>query len=182
MLPIGIATSLAMGEFNVTHELRDQSFARAFLAIPFNDMIFFTGTLAAAAWWRKRPDAHRRLMFIATCLLTAAAFARLPFTILALRWYAGVDLLLLLGLVYDLVRHGPRFLVGKSWPCGCFWHVRIGGSHSGDTSSADQLPLLTARRNATALAPGLAVASPPDCRQLPGIADPGLGTEVEPSA
>ena len=106
MLPIGIATSLAMGEFNISHALRDPAFARAFLAIPFNDMIFFTGTLAAAAWWRKRPDAHRRLMFIATCLLTAAAFARLPFTILALRWYAGVDLLLLLGLVYDLVRHG----------------------------------------------------------------------------
>jgi hypothetical protein len=106
MLPIGIATALAMGEFNVAHALRDPSFARAFLAVPFNDMIFFTGTLAAAAWWRKRPDVHRRLVFIATCLLTAAAFARFPFTILELRWYAAVDLLLLLGVIYDLARHG----------------------------------------------------------------------------
>jgi uncharacterized membrane protein YhaH (DUF805 family) len=105
--PIGIATSLAMGRFNIAHALRDPSFSYAFLAIPFNDMIFFTGSLAAAAWWRKRPDVHRRLVFIATCLLTAAAFARFPFnTVLALRWYAGVDLLLLLGVAYDLARHG----------------------------------------------------------------------------
>jgi hypothetical protein len=105
--PIGIATSIAMGSFNIAHALRDPPLAHAFLAIPFNDVIFFTSTLAAAAWWRKRPDVHRRLVFIATCLLTAAAFARFPFiTILALRWYAGVDLLLLLGVVYDLARHG----------------------------------------------------------------------------
>lgn len=106
MPPIGIATSLIMGQFNVAHALRDPDFAHAFLAIPFNDMLCFASTLVAAAWWRKRPDAHRRLLFIATCVLTAAAFARFPFiTIQALRWYAGVDLLLLLGVVYDFARH-----------------------------------------------------------------------------
>jgi hypothetical protein len=103
---IGIATSLAMGRFNIAHALRAPAYSEAFLAIPFNDMIFFTGTLASAAWWRKRPDVHRRLMYIATCLLTAAAFARYPFiTIYALRWYAGVDILLLLGVAYDLTVH-----------------------------------------------------------------------------
>jgi hypothetical protein len=103
---MGVATSLAMGRFNIAHAVRDPAGAEAFLAIPFNDMIFFTSILAAAAWWRKRPDVHRRLIFIATCLLTAAAFARYPFiTILALRWYAGVDVLLLLGVAYDLTVH-----------------------------------------------------------------------------
>lgn len=106
MPPIGIATSLVMGRFNIAHGLRNPDFAHAFLAIPFNDMLCFTSALIAAAWWRKRPDAHRRLIFIATCALTAAAFARFPFiSIQALRWYAGVDLLLLLGVAYDLARH-----------------------------------------------------------------------------
>jgi hypothetical protein len=102
---IGIATSLVMARFNVAHG-SDPVDTAAFLSIPFNDMTFFSGVLAAAAWWRKRPDAHRRLMLIATCLLTAAAFPRFPFiTINSLRWYAGVDLLLLLGVAHDLIVH-----------------------------------------------------------------------------
>jgi hypothetical protein len=52
----------------------------AHLSIPLNDMIFFAGVFAAAAWWRKRPDVHRRLMLVPTCLFTVAAFSRFPFT------------------------------------------------------------------------------------------------------
>ena len=104
MAPIGIATALAMGRFDVEHGLHDSRYMAAHLSIPFNDMIFFASVLVAAAWWRKRPDIHRRLMLIATCLLTAAAFPRFPFiTITALRWYAGVDLLLLFAVTHDLI-------------------------------------------------------------------------------
>jgi len=107
MMPlIGIATALAMARFDVAHGLRDSVFMAAHLSIPFNDMIFFSSVLAAAAWWRKRPDAHRRLMLTATCLLTAAAFPRFPFiTIQPLRWYGGVDVLLLLAVAHDMVVH-----------------------------------------------------------------------------
>ena len=104
MSPVGIATALAMAHFNVDHGVHDIAYMAAHLSIPLNDMIFFVSVFAAAVWWRKRPDMHRRLMLIATCLLTAAAFARFPFiTITALRWYAGVDALLLLAVAHDLI-------------------------------------------------------------------------------
>lgn len=103
MPPLGIATAVAMARFDVAQGLRDSVYVAAHLSIPLNDMIFFAGVFAAAAWWRRRPDVHRRLMLVATCLLTAAAFARFPFiTITELRWYAGVDVLLLLALAHDL--------------------------------------------------------------------------------
>jgi hypothetical protein len=101
--PIGVATALVMARFDVVQGLRDQAYAAAHLSIPLNDMIFFASTLFAAAWWRKRPDVHRRLMLVATCLLTSAAFPRFPFIMItALRWYPGVDALLLLAVARDL--------------------------------------------------------------------------------
>jgi hypothetical protein len=101
--PVGIATSLVMGRFDIDHRLFGRADSEAFLAIPFNDMICFGSCVALAAWWRRKPDFHRRLMLMATCCLTAAAFARFPFiTINVLRWYGGVDLLLLLGVAFDL--------------------------------------------------------------------------------
>jgi hypothetical protein len=103
MPPLGIATAIAMARFDVAQGLHDAAYMAAHLSIPLNDMIFFAGVFAAAVWWRKRPDVHRRLMLVATCLLTAAAFARFPFiTITELRWYAGVDVLLLIAVAHDL--------------------------------------------------------------------------------
>ena len=57
-----------------------------------------------AFYWRKRPEFHRRLMLMATCVLTAAAFGRFPHSLVPEDWfYAGADLLLLLGVVRDLI-------------------------------------------------------------------------------
>jgi hypothetical protein len=43
-------------------------------------------------------------MFMATCALTSAAFARFPNSLVPENWfYAGVDVLLLLGVVRDLI-------------------------------------------------------------------------------
>jgi hypothetical protein len=101
---IGIATSLAMAKFNILHGGRGPERPAAFLAIPFNDMIAFSVAFALAIRWRRKPEFHRRLMLVASCTLTAAAFARFPFiTITELRWYGGVDLLILLGVLHDLV-------------------------------------------------------------------------------
>ena len=104
---IGVATSLQMSRFDLDHGMFDKTEAAAFLSIPFNDMIFFTGALAAAFWWRRRPEVHRRMTLLATCLLTAAAFARFPFiTITALKWYPGVDTLLALAVAWDIGARG----------------------------------------------------------------------------
>src|SRR5579862_1028999 len=104
---IGVATSLRMARFDLDHGIYDAAESAAFLSIPFNDMIFFTGALAAAFWWRRRPEVHGRMMVLATCLLTAAAFARFPFiTITALKWYAGVDTLLALAVAWDIWDRG----------------------------------------------------------------------------
>jgi hypothetical protein len=73
------------------------------MIIPLWDMIAFSVTFAAAVYWRKRPELHRRLMLVATCTLTAAAFGRFPFQIAYNYFYGGVDLLILLGVVRDLI-------------------------------------------------------------------------------
>ena len=113
---VGIATSLAMARFNVLHAIGTRDGAAAFLAVPINDMIDFSATFSLAIWWRRKTEVHRRLMLMATCCLLAAAFARFPFiTINALRWYGGVDVLILLGVMRDLVANGrihPVYLYG----------------------------------------------------------------------
>jgi len=93
-----------MSQFNIMNGLRTPDYVAAFLIVPINDMVAFSACLALAFLWRRQREYHRRLMLIATCCLTAAGFARFPFiTIDAIRWYGGVDLLILLGVGHDLV-------------------------------------------------------------------------------
>ncbi len=78
--------------------------AAAFLIIPLWDMATFTPAFALAVYWRKKPEFHRRLILIASCALTAASFGRFPPNILPrIVFYAGVDSLILLGVVRDLI-------------------------------------------------------------------------------
>ena len=115
---IGVTTSLEMARFNIAHNFHDSVYAAAFLSIPFNDMLLFSGALAAAFWWRKHADVHRRLMLLATCLITPAAFSRIPFAaVQAFHGYLGVDTLIAIGVAHDLVVHRrvhPVYVV--SWP------------------------------------------------------------------
>lgn len=67
-------------------------------------MVAFSVPFGLSMHWRKKPELHRRLILIATCSLTAAAFGRFPSTLMPHHWfYAGVDFLLLLGVLRDLV-------------------------------------------------------------------------------
>jgi len=68
-------------------------------------MLCFSTFLALAIYWRKKPEFHRRLILIASCGLTAAAFGRFPFSdaVLSRFFYVGVDLLILLGMARDLI-------------------------------------------------------------------------------
>jgi hypothetical protein len=99
VLPVlGVATALVMRQWHASRGPADD----AFLAVSFNDMLTFSVAFGLALHWRGRPELHRRLMLIASCALTVAAFARFPRTIVpAHAWYAGVDLLIGLGLLRD---------------------------------------------------------------------------------
>jgi hypothetical protein len=104
MLPVlGVATALAMRQWHA----RQGPVHDAFLAISFNDMLTFAVAFGLALRWRRQPDLHRRLLLIATCALTVAAFARFPRALVpANTWYAYVDALIGLGLLRDLVVDG----------------------------------------------------------------------------
>lgn len=123
IIVVGTSTSIIMTRFDIVQ--LHSSDADSFMMIPLFDMVCFTTTFPLAIYWRKKPELHRRLMFIATCALTAAAFGRFPVRILPREFfYAGVDLLILLGVMRDLVVNGsvhrvylyalPAFIVGQT--------------------------------------------------------------------
>lgn len=79
MPPLGVATAIVMRRFdltvfhshNVQHDL-------AFLAAPLADILAFTPCAWLGIIWRKRPEYHRRLMFLALASIAEAGFGRLP--------------------------------------------------------------------------------------------------------
>lgn len=105
MVVVGFWVAMVMAQFEATQLHRDLQDASAFLAIPFLDMVTFGTCLALAIVWRKRPERHRRLLLVATCALTAAAFGRMPAVrdLPLLGFYYGVDALILLGALRDWV-------------------------------------------------------------------------------
>jgi hypothetical protein len=77
-----------------------------FLIIPLFDMLVFPLLIAAAVWYRGRPETHKRLMLLATVSLLAAPVARIPTALAAagpLFYFGVVDLLILTGVLYDFV-------------------------------------------------------------------------------
>jgi hypothetical protein len=100
MVGLGFAISIIMGRFDavVLHHPEP-----AFLAVPFSDMLFFGSLFALAIYWRKKPEFHRRLMFLATCVLLDAAFGRFLYLFNHSLFYLCVDAVILLGVARDLV-------------------------------------------------------------------------------
>lgn len=97
---VGVATAIVMGKFNATQ--LHMTTTDWDVMIPLWDMVAFTPTFALAIYWRKKPELHRRLILIATCVLTAAGFGRFPERLLPTQFfYAGVDTLILLGVARD---------------------------------------------------------------------------------
>lgn len=117
---LGIATAIIMDRFvvyrlHVPHQ-------QWFFSVQLWDMTAFTACFWLAVYWRRKPEFHRRLILVATCALTSAAFGRMPW--LNHHWfYAGVDVLILLGIARDLIvtrrihavyRYAlPAFVVGQ---------------------------------------------------------------------
>lgn len=100
---LGISTAITMARFMIVN-FHEQA-AAPFLAIQFNDIGSFTVCFALAILWRRKPEFHRRLILIASCALTAAAFARFPgMGRPMLGWvYVCVDSLIVLGVARDLI-------------------------------------------------------------------------------
>jgi hypothetical protein len=71
---IGVATGIVMRRFDVVH-FHDYA---TFIAVILWDMLAFSTLFLLAILWRKRPEYHRRFMFLATCGLMEAAFSRFP--------------------------------------------------------------------------------------------------------
>ena len=101
MIPLGITTGITMGRFNtgVLHEVN----ADLFEFVSFYDMAAFTTLLALGIYWRRKPELHRRLMFLATCGLMSAAFGRIPYLGSHNLFYVAVDAVICLGLPRDLL-------------------------------------------------------------------------------
>jgi len=123
MVVLGVSTAITMARFNLI-ELH-QSHTDSDLMIPLFDMMCFGTTFGLAVRWREKPEYHRRLILVATCALTAASFGRFPERLLRPEFfYLGVDLLILLGVIRDLIvdRHVhrvylyvlPLFVVGQT--------------------------------------------------------------------
>jgi hypothetical protein len=100
---LGVSTTVVMHRFEVLtlHQGQDAIIG---ISIPLWDMLCFAVVFSLAILWRKKLEYHRRLMLIASCALTAAAWGRLPESLLPGFWfYAGVDLLISLGAVRDFL-------------------------------------------------------------------------------
>lgn len=103
MTVVGVVTAIVMRRFDIRFEPADVAGPPAFFIIPFWDIACFTVFFWLAVNWRKKPEVHRRLMLIATCALTAAAWGRMPNATFQNVWfYSGVDALILLGVLRDL--------------------------------------------------------------------------------
>jgi uncharacterized membrane protein YozB (DUF420 family) len=75
-----------------------------FTTVTVNDMLCFSTTFALAMIWRKKPEYHRRLIYIAAACLTVPAFARMPETlVIPPWWYLYADVLIALGMLRDLI-------------------------------------------------------------------------------
>lgn len=99
---VGTITAITMRRFDLVDP--ELALRAPLLRTAVLDLACFTIPFALAIYWRGRPELHRRFMLIATCGLTAAAFVRFPAMFHPWPWYyAGVDLLILLGVMRDLV-------------------------------------------------------------------------------
>lgn len=101
MVVLGLTIAVVMTRFDSV--VLQQKGVEAFLSIPFVDMISFGSCIAMAIYWRKKPEYHRRLIFIASCQLMDAAIGRSDFMFNHNLFYPALDCLIALGMVRDWV-------------------------------------------------------------------------------
>jgi hypothetical protein len=104
MVVLGCTTAVVMTRFDTL--VLHQKDVDAFLSIPVADMVIFGSCIAMAIYWRKKPEYHRRLVFVASCQLMDAAIGRFDFMFNHNLFFAALDGLIALGMVRDWVVDG----------------------------------------------------------------------------
>jgi hypothetical protein len=104
MVVLGFTIAIIMARFDTV--VLHQKGADAFLSIPFCDMLLFGPCMAMAIYCRKKPEYHRRLVFIANCELMDAAIGRFDFWFNHSLFYPALDFLVVLGMVRDWIVDG----------------------------------------------------------------------------
>jgi hypothetical protein len=100
MVGLGLTIAVIMGRFDAVALHQPNP---TFLAIPFADMLFFASPFALAIYWRRKPEFHRRLLFLASCALLDAPFGRFLYIFNHSLFYLCLDAVMLLGVARDLV-------------------------------------------------------------------------------
>jgi len=79
-----------------------------FLVIPFGSVVVFPSLVGAALVSRRRPEAHKRLMLVATAELLTAGVGRLPGLSAGgpLAFFAATDVFILALWIYDFTTRG----------------------------------------------------------------------------
>jgi len=95
-----------------------EEFAKEFLISPLSDMIVFPIFFAAAISYRHKPETHKRLMLVATVMLTIAAVARMeflgsppPYFVLVAVWLSPIYLAMMYDFYKKRVIH-PAYVIG----------------------------------------------------------------------
>jgi hypothetical protein len=104
MVVSGLIVSVVMLRFDMIVIHRKN--VAAFLSILWGDMIIFGACMALAIYFRKRPEYHRRLVFMASCQLMQAAFVRFHYIGYHGLFYPALDVLIVAGMLRDLVVNG----------------------------------------------------------------------------
>ena len=132
MVVAGMAIAIVSLRFNFA---RGNNGALSFFAIPFGNMLVFPVLVAAAVAWRGQPEAHKRLMLLATISILDAAVARWPLAIMAngpAAFFAVTDLYIVAGVVFDLASRrrvhpayvwGGLLIVGSQIVRLAVWHT-----------------------------------------------------------
>jgi hypothetical protein len=96
---IGVTTAILMVHF---HAATGHPRAASSLAVPFSDMLAFGIAFWLAVYWRRNPQFHARLMLLASCSLTGAAFGRFPEWLVPNRFfYVAVEMLVIVAISLD---------------------------------------------------------------------------------
>jgi hypothetical protein len=100
----GFMVSVVMLRFDMTVLHRKN--VASFLSVLWCDMIIFGACMALAIYFRKRPEYHRRLVFMASCQLMQAAFVRFHYIGYHDLFYPALDVLIVAGMLRDLIVDG----------------------------------------------------------------------------
>ena len=79
VLVIAVGLITAFARFALRVRAGEVAAAQAQLLGPLLDMLVFAPLFAAAIYYRRKPDLHKRLMVVATTALLIAAVGRMPF-------------------------------------------------------------------------------------------------------